>query len=741
MQSRILALCKTDNFIEMKHTKIYVAAIVLAAGSVLNVNALNLKECSLESQPSVPAEMVSDNSGSAYFQLSADGAQVAKFDYKTGKQLSVVMDSKNFRDCDIQSWDGFIVSPDEKLLLLYTDVEPIYRHSFKAQYYVYDIARNNIKPLSENGAQEIPAFSPDGRMVAFVRDNNVFVAKLDYGTELAVTKDGEKNKVINGVPDWVYQEEFGMLSSLVWSPDNSILAFIRWDESAVPMYSLPLYKGACNPNDQYAYYPGAFDYKYPVAGETNSTVSVISYDVETRALKTMKIPLDADGYINKIEYGKTPERLMVNTLNRNQNDMKLYAVNPRSAIAKLVYTDKSDSWIEPSLTSMTKYYDNFFVVASERDGFAHLYQYSNAGALMKQLTKGEWQVTDFYGYDAENRSFYFQSTHDGPLERTVSYVNAKGEFKNLSTQKGYNSAVFSHDMSYCVLRHSNITTPDHYSVVSSKGKEVRVLESNGQYASKFAYDMPTTEFFTMQSGGYTLNGYMLKPKNFDASKKYPVIMYQYSGPESQLVLNRWDLDWLHYAAEQGYIVACVDGRGTGGRGKKFASLVYKQLGKYESADQVAAAKYMASLPYVDASKIGIFGWSYGGYMTLMSMSQSDSPYAAGVAVAPVTDWRFYDSIYAERFMRTPQQNSTGYDNSSAINRLDKLNGRLLLITGTADDNVHPANSYEYEAKATSLNKIIDMMVYTNKNHHINGCDTRYALYMKILDFFDSRLKK
>ena len=733
---------KEKNFIDMKYSKICFKAMALAVSlSCVDAYGLTLKECSLESKPFVPNEMVSDNSGSSYFMISDDGKRVERFDYKTGKTLSVVMDSENLRDCDVSSWDGFIVSPNEKLLLLYTNVEPIYRHSFKAEYYIYDIARNNIKPLSKNGAQESPVFSPDSRMVAFSRDNNVYVVKIDYGTELAVTKDGVKDKIINGTPDWVYQEEFGMLSSLTWSPDNSMLAFIKWDESKVPAYNFPIYKGTCDSQEKYAYYPGQFEYKYPVAGETNSTVKVISYDVETRALKTMKVPLDADGYINKIEFGKTPQRLMVSTLNRNQNEFKLYAVNPRSAIAKLLYSDKSESWINPELTDMTKYYDSFFVVVSERSGFAHLYQYSNAGALMRQLTKGDWNVTDFYGYDQVSRKFYFQSTIDGAKNRTVSYVNAKGEIKNVSVKEGTNSAVFNSNFSSYMLGYSDVNTPNTYTLYSSNGKKLRSIESNSEYTERFAGKLPEKEFFEFTNAGYSLNGYIIKPKNFDASKKYPVIMYQYSGPESQLVLNRWELDWLHFAAQEGYVVACVDGRGTGGRGKKFASVVYKQLGKYETIDQIAAAKYMASQPYVDSDKIGIFGWSYGGYETLMAMSQPDSPYAAGVAVAPVTDWRYYDSIYSERFMRTPQQNTSGYESSSAINKIGNLKGRLLIITGTADDNVHASNTFEYVAKATSMNKILDMMVYTNKNHHINGCETRYALYLKILDFFDSRLKR
>ena len=705
----------------------------------LDASALTLRDCALYSRAKNLPEMVSENSGETYLMMSEDGSKVERFDYKTGKKLKTVMDCDQLRDCDVQSWAGYIMSPNEKLMLLYTNVQPIYRHSFKAEYYVYDIARNNIKPLSTNGLQEVPTFSPDGRMIAFVRDNNIYIAKLDYGTEVAVTKDGSINKVINGVPDWVYQEEFGMLSSLTWAPDNSILAFIRWDESEVPTFSFPVYGGACPEYPNYRYYPGEFEYKYPVAGQVNSKVQVISYDVETRASKTMKVPLDVDGYVNKIEFGLRSDRLMVNTMNRNQNLMKLFAVNPRSASAKLIYTDKSDSWVDPFMTEMTRYYENSFVVASEKSGYCHLYEYSNAGSLIKQLTKGDWNVTDYYGYNVKNRRHYFQATYTSPLDRVVAYVNPNNEVKVVSAAKGTSAAKFSKSLAYYVMEFSDVKTPKNFTMYNIAGKKLRTLEDNAEYAARYQ-DIPAKEFFTFTANGNEFNGYMIKPLDFNPNQKYPVIMYQYSGPSSQLVLNKWDLDWLHYAAQSGYIIACVDGRGTGGRSKDFAAKVYMNLGKYESIDQVAAANYMGSLPYVDKDKIGIFGWSYGGYETLMAMSQEGSSYAAGVAVAPVTDWGFYDTIYAERYMRTPQQNAEGYVNSSAINRVGKLNGRLLIITGTADDNVHASNTFEYVAKAVSMNKIFDMMVYPNKNHHINGCETRFALYSKILDFFDQHLK-
>lgn len=742
-----LKLSKLENFVllwketkNMDYKKLFITAIVAFAGvEVCLSQALTLRECSLEASPSAPAQIVPEKNGNTYLQLSDDGKDIVRYDYKTGKELSVVMSTENLRDCSVQSWDGFILSQNEKLMLLYTDVQRIYRNSFKASYYVYDIARNNIRPLSEHGAQEVPCFSPDGRMVAFVRDNNIYIAKLDYKTEVAVTKDGKVNEVINGVPDWVCQEEFGMLSSLSWSPDSGMLAFIKWDESDVKMYDMALYRGFCNPMDEYTYYPGTFSYKYPMAGEVNSSVQVMSYDVETRLLKKMDIPLDNDGYVNKIEFGLTPDALMVNTLNRNQNDLRLYRVNPRSAIAKMVYNDKSKSWIDPDVTNMTKYYDSFFVVVSDRDGYKQLYQYANSGSLMRQLTKSPEDVTDFYGYDSATGNFYYQSTA-GPLNRVVASINQKGEKKILSPEQGTSSAQFSATYSYFLQNYSDVKTPNVYTLRTGKGREVREVEMNLDYVSRYVGKMPEKTFFNMVSGKDTLNGYMIMPANFERSEKYPVIMYQYSGPGSQLVLNKWELSWLDYVATQGYLVVCVDGRGTGGRGKDFSSKVYKNLGKYETEDQLAAAKFVSGLPYVDSSRIGIFGWSYGGYETLMAMTAPNNPYAAGIAVAPVTDWRFYDSIYAERFMLTPQQNEVGYESSSTLGRIKNLSGRLLVVSGTADDNVHVSNTYEFVSHAVAEDVLIDMMIYPNKDHHINGCDTRYVLYRKLLDYFERNLK-
>ena len=717
---------------------LYVGLLLVSSATTAH-GAISLRDCALSASPAAPEPIVSEASGATYLRLSADGKNVERCDYRSGKLLDTVMSTASLRDCDVKTWDGFSISPTGKYLLLWTGTEKIYRHMFRAYYYVYDISRGNIKPLSNGGKQQAAQFSPDSRMVAFVRDNNIYLAKLDYGTEVAVTTDGKLNEVINGTPDWVYHEEFGMISSITFSPDSQMLAFIKWDEKEVKMYDIQLYRGMCSHKDEYTYYPGQFSYKYPMAGETHSSVKVISYDIDNRQLKQLNVPLDYDGYVCKIEFGNTSDRLMVNTLNRNQTDLRLYAVNPRSAIAKQVYADKTSSWIDPHVTSMTRYYSDSFIVASERDGHCHLYQYSNAGSLMKQVTKGDWDVTDFYGYDPVTMRYYFQSTKNGAINRTVSVYDAKkAVITDLTPSAGWATASFNSTLSYFICNFSDATTPNVYTLCDSKGKNIRTINDNASYKSKWQ-EAPKKEFFTMQSDGYTLNGYMLKPNDFVPSHKYPVIMYQYSGPQSQLVCNKWNMEWLNYVATQGYIVMCVDGRGTGGRGKDFAALVYKQLGYYETIYQLAAASYAASLPYVDADRIGIFGWSYGGYMTIMAMTEKGNPYKAGVAVAPVTDWRMYDCIYTERFMLSPQQNAIGYDSASTLNRVKNLSGNLLIVSGTADDNVHINNTYEFVSHATEEDVLVDMMIYPNKDHHINGCSMRYSLYKKLLDYFNRNL--
>ena len=722
----------------------YIAAIVLAVSflSPVDAGAIDLRQATLSvNRPASIGKIVPSSDGISYYKME-DSSRILKIDYKTGKVLSTVFDAATARECPEKTFEGFEMSEQETKILLYTNSEPIYRYSFKADYYVYEIKRNKVEPVTEKGPVEIAKFSPDARMVAFVHENNIYLKKLDYKTEVAVTTDGKYGEIINGVPDWVYQEEFGMLSSLTFSSDNTMLSYIKWNEKNVGLYSFPLYEGACNANPKYSQYPGKFTYKYPMSGTENSTINVYSYDIDTRKTKEMQLPSDTY-YVANIQYAPNPDRLMVMTLNRDQNNLKFYAVNPRSTIAKQVYSDNSDAWIDiHSVVGMTKFYENTFVTVSAKSGYNHLYKYGNSGNKISQITTGNWNVTDYYGYDEKNKSYYFQSTEEGAINRTVSKIETlkNNRLTRISKEEGWNSARFNTDFSYYILNYSNAKTPNTYTLWNNK-KSLRTLEDNAKYCNTYVQsDIPVKDFFTFTAGGNTFNGYMIKPVDFDSSKKYPVIMCQYSGPGSQSVKNAWRFDWEQYAANQGYIVACVDGRGTGGRDKAWESSVYMQIGKLESEDQITAAKYMASLPYVNADKIGIYGWSFGGYETIMALSQPNAPYAAGAAVAPVTDWRFYDSIYTERFMRTPQQNKEGYDGGSAINLIQNMNAKLLIIAGTADDNVHIKNTYQYVSNLISQNKICDMFVFPNMNHSINGCDSRYVVYVKILDFFNQHLK-
>ncbi len=680
--------------------------------------------------------------GTSALSIGDGGNTVVRTDLASGRVSETLLDLSHTRgDSKLEALSDYIVSPDGSKLLIYNGSTPIYRHSFWATWYVFDIKRNTLKPLStEHPRQQAPTFSPDGRMVAFMADdNNIYLSKLDYGTEVAVTTDGCVNAVINGVPDWTYQEEFETYGSMAWAPDNSALSYLKYDESQVPMYSFALYQGACDPKDQYALYPGQFDYKYPVAGEKNSVVSIHSYDVETRKTKDITLPDATIEYIPRIHYGPTADVLIAATLNREQNRLELYSVNPRSTTSRSIYVDRSDKWITPECYTDLAFEHGSFVVNSSRTGFNHLYRYSYAGALMATLTSGQYDVTAYYGTAADG-SYAYQSAAHGAINRVVTLVNRKGTATDLTPAEGWASATFAPGLAYYLLNYSTAQTPPVYTLVSTdKNRTLRTLQDNATYASRFA-SAPKKEFFTFTTAdGVTLNGWMIKPADFDASRRYPAIIYQYSGPGSQEVTNRWSMDWAQYFATQGYVIACVDGRGTGARGRAFEQITYKNLGHYETIDQNALLSHLRSLSWINPEAVGIYGWSYGGYETLMA-AQSGAPYAAAVAVAPVTSWRYYDTIYAERYMSTPQQNAAGYTASAPVDHTDGLSCPLLMISGTADDNVHMANTIEYISRLEQEGRWADMLLFPNMNHSINGCNTRALVYKRMLAFFDSHLK-
>lgn len=693
-----------------------------------------------ENRPAEPREFTWMPDGESYAVMSPDARSVIRCDIKSGKEIEVLLDLSNTRENQIAMIEGFSFSNDGAKILVWNSSESVYRRSFKAAYYTYDTHSRILRPLSDKfPLQQSPVFSPDGRMVAFVADNNIYIRKLDYQTEVAVTEDGEKNAVINGIPDWTYEEEFSTTCSMAWAPDNQTLCYLKYNETDVPTYYMQRFGGACNTVEDAAFYPLIWSYKYPEAGTSNSKVTLHSYDVDNRKVKDVALPDSRIEYIPRIAYGPDAESLMVLTLNRDQNHFEIYRVNPKSTVAKSVYNEDSKSWIAPVTYEDLYLSNDYFVVNSWKSGFNQLYLYSYAGAELRRLTDGDKDITAYYGADLQG-NHYYQVCSPSPLDRAVCRIDKKGIVTVISEKSGTSSADFAPGCKYLMMKFSDTETAPKYTICESSGKNVRVVEDNSAYRAKVGSKLAGREFFTMTSDGNTLNGYIIKPRDFASTKKYPVVMYQYSGPGSQEVLNRWQFDWQDCFAAAGYVVVCVDGRGTGGRGRDFCDIVYKNLGYYETVDQIAAAKYAASLPYVDPAKIAIFGWSYGGYEALMCATESDAPYAACVAIAPVTDWRFYDSVYTERYMQTPQQNDDGYKKSAPLYRTSGLRCPLLMMYGTSDDNVHPANTIEFVSRLERQGDFCDMLLFPNMNHSINYCNARTVVYAKMLAWISAQFK-
>lgn len=697
--------------------------------------------CSPElTAPAGVKEMRPLNDGESFAAISDDGKAIGVYSYKTGEKVSTLFSIDGVKgDVRIDSFDGYELSANEKKILLWTNSQKIYRYSFTADYYVYDILRSTLARVSDGGPQRGATISHDGRMVAYQRDNNLFISNIDYKSDKAITTDGKVNEIIYGTPDWAYEEEFGMINSIRWSADDNTLAFIRFDESRVPVYSFDEYRSYCDADPLGDMYPTAYSYKYPLAGYPNSSVEVYAYNVDNRTTKKMDLPVEG-AYVPCMEFDGEGTNLMVMLLNRDQNSLQLYKVNPGSTVAHLVLSEKSEAWLSPSAYQMVRYYPKSFVIGSERSGYRHLYEYDYNGNMLRQLTKGDWNVTNYYGRDPKTGLHYVQTTQNGPINRNVASVDSKGNVNMLNKAEGTESASFSKNFAYYLRRYSSATVPPQYTVCNSKGKVLKTLETNEAYAAKYSA-APRMEFLKVKNAvGEEMDAYIIKPADFDPSRSYPLMMYQYNGPDSQQVLNAWKMDGIYYIASQGYIVAAVDGRGTGNRSREWATSVYCHLGEYETADQLAGAAYFASLPYVDADRTSCFGWSYGGYMTLMELSSPDCRFKAGVAMAPVTDWRFYDSIYTERYMLTPQQNESGYNKASALEKTENVNARLLIMSGTSYDNVHFYNTLKYASKMNYEGKVFDMMALAGFEHSLRMGNARTQLYRKIVDFLDSRLK-
>ena len=685
--------------------------------------------------------------GVSFAQANADHSQILRYAFATGEPTGVVFDVADTQGSTIHAVDGYTPSPDGKRLLVYTDTKRIYRRSYTASFYVYDVATHGLTPLSTQGDQQSPVWSPDGKKVAFVRGNNIFVVDIDSGRETQVTHDGRFNEVINGIPDWVNEEEFSFSTSMAFTPDSRHLCWVRYDESGVKTYALQLFQGMNPSKAEYADYPGEYAYKYPKAGQDNAVVTAWRCDLATMELRQIDLPLPHEGYIPRIYTGKGPSDVFLYTLNRHQDSLTVYAADANTLACRQVLLETVPKYVKEDVLGSIHFTNNTIVFPSERSGTMQVYVARADGTAARPLTQATYGVTAIYGYDEKTGNLYYQAAGVSPMEREVYMTDRKGKTTLLTQRRGWNSAVFSSDYRYYVCTWSDMHTPYECDVFTIKGKKLRSVVDNAKLKTLLSgIDMPQKELFSFTtSEGVTLNGWMMKPHDFDPSRQYPVVMFQYSGPGNQQVVNSWGFGSMGqggmydaYLTQQGFIVVCTDGRGTGGRGADFEKCTYLKLGELEARDQVETAQYLATLPYVDGGNIGIWGWSYGGFCTLMSMSEGRGVFKAGVAVAPPTNWRFYDSIYTERFMRTPAENPDGYDTNPTV-RADKLHGSLLICHGLADDNVHPQNTFEYAEALVQADKDFKEIVYTNRNHSIYGGNTRNHLLRQIAQFFEEHM--
>lgn len=735
----------------MKKFSIMCAAVLLTSASVMAANDITLKDVT---GSTFKAEMVSGMDPipgtDQYASISDDGKKIITYSFRTGKETSVLLDVKNTIGEKIDKVDGYILSPDGSRMLVQTNTRRIYRRSFTADYYIYTIKSHKLEKLSDGGSQQCPVWSPDGLQVAFVRDNNIFLVKLLYdNAESQVTKDGKFREIINGIPDWVNEEEFSTNRSLTFNADGTMICWIKYDERKVKDYALQLFKGAYPSNEAFATYPGYYTYKYPKAGEDNSVVTAWSYDIKSHVTRQLNVPVDADGYMPRIHSTKNASSILVTTMNRHQDQMNIYTVNPRSCVARLLVQEKSNKYVKEESLEGIIVGENSLLLPSDRDGFMHLYLYSLNGTLLRKIVPGNYDITEVYGYNETTGDVYFQAAEINAHDRQVFVAHKNGKIERLTNQEGWNAATFSGDYKYFLNNWSNYDTPYVYTIRDNNGKVLSTPVDNKALKKKVAeYGFAKRETFSFTTtDGVKLDGWMVKPANFDANRKYPVIMFQYGGPGNQQVRNCWTAGSMgnggafdSYLAQKGFIVVCVDGRGTGGRGSEFEKCTYLKLGQLEAKDQVETALWLGKQSYVDASNIGIWGWSFGGFNTLMSMSEGRGVFKAGVAVAPPTDFRFYDTVYTERYMRTPKENPSGYDDN-AVTRAEKLHGALLLCHGVADDNVHPQNTFEYAEALVQADKDFKENYYTNRNHSILGGNTRNHLLRQIANWFEQHLQR
>ncbi|AIG31064.1 peptidase S9 [Flavobacterium psychrophilum] len=671
-----------------------------------------------------------------YTVLNSDknSSAIDLYDFATLNKVSTLINSKDFSD--LQGIDSYTFSSDEKKILIANNTNQIFRHSFLANFYIYDMVNKSLTKIADDKIQE-PTFSPDGSKIAFAKENNLYVYELASKKTTQITTDGKKNAIINGVTDWVYEEEFAFVRAFDWNATSDKIAFIRFDESQVPEFSMNIYGKDL--------YPVTDVFKYPKAGEKNSDVSLHIYDIKTANVKKVDLGNYNDFYIARLNWTNEANTLSAQVLNRHQSTLDLLFIDGNTGAKRIVLNEKDKAYIDVT-DNLTFLKDNSFIWTSEKDGFNHIYLYDKTGKLKNQITKGNWDITNYYGFDEKTGTIYYQSVENGSINRDVYSIKLNGSGKTrLTSATGTNAATFSPNFQYFINSYSSAKNTPKYTLNESKtGNSIKTIVSNEALETKLSsYNLPAKEFFELTTAkGNKLNAWMIKPTGFDANKKYPVFMYQYSGPGSQQVNNDWngaDDYWFMMLAQQGYIVACVDGRGTGFKGADFKKCTQKELGKFEVEDQIDAAKVFGTYTYVDKTRIGIFGWSFGGFMASNCIFQGADIFKTAIAVAPVTSWRYYDSIYTERYMQTPQENASGYDNNSPINHVNKLKGNFLLIHGTADDNVHVQNSMKMIEALIQANKQFDWAIYPDKNHSIYGGKTRLQLYTKMTNFIKEKL--
>ncbi len=672
-----------------------------------------------------------------HYTILGGNRLIIRYDYISGRQADTLF-NEGIPDCPVKGriYD-YELSHDASRLLLATNTSKIYRHSFSADYYIYDISDRSLTPLDERGRQQLASFSPPGNNIAFVKDNNLYCKDLSADTIIQLTFDGRENEIINGKPDWVYEEEFEFTKAYAWSPDGQKIAYYKFNESGVREFNMTIYDSL---------YPHIFTYKYPKAGEENSKVSIHVYDLATGTTKIMNTGSDGDHYIPRIKWTNDPDVLCILKLNRLQNSIEVLLADARTGSTHSIFTEENKYYISDITDDYITFIDNNnrFIIMSERDGYMHLYLYSTEGGLIGQITRGEWDVERFIGFDPESGLIYYTSSETSPLQRNLYCIKSDGKGKKRITgDSGTNIPEFNNNFKYFINYNSTANTPLRITVHDSSGELLRVMEDNAQLEEKIkSYGFARKEFIKIPvGGGDELNGYIIKPADFDESKKYPLLMIAYGAPGLQRVTDSWDptLPWYQVLSGEGYIVTGVDNRGTGARGEEFRKCTYMNLGTKETEDLTGAAKYLGGLPYIDSSRIGIFGWSYGGYLVLSCLTRGAGVFSAGIAVAPVTDWRLYDNIYSERYMRTPQENTLGYEISSVLNYAGMLEGDLFLIHGTADDNVHLQHSVELVKRLVMYNKEFEMFFYPDRDHHIRGGTTRYDLYKRITDFILRKL--